>query len=118
METVTRLINFSIDSITYFLLVMIVVWLLKSQIHIGEVRTIFIFGYFCYYFIFELAFGKTIGKMITKTKVVSENSYSRPSLIQILIRTLVRVIPIYFLFHFFIGKGLHDLLSKTILIKT
>ncbi|MFL0683824.1 MAG: RDD family protein [Algoriphagus aquaeductus] len=118
MSTTTRLINFSVDSLAYFFLVMGFVWIFKSQIPKEEARSIFVIGYFVYYFFFEFAFGKTIGKMITKTKVVSEASNSRPSIAQILIRTLVRIIPIYFLSHFFIGKGLHDHFSKTILIKS
>lgn len=118
MNATTRFINFSIDSLIYFLLVVGFLWFLKDQISKEDARLIFITGYFIYYFILECAFGKTIGKMITKTKVVSENSKSRPSVIQVSIRTIVRMIPAYFLSYFFIGKGLHDHFSKTILIKS
>lgn len=118
MSTITRFINFLVDSLFYFLLVMGFLWVFKSQIQKEDARLIFITGYFVYYFIFEFSFGQTIGKMITKTKVVSDNSKLKPSFIQVLIRTLVRIIPIYFLSQFFIGKGLHDLFSKTVLIKS
>lgn len=118
MDTKTRLLNFIIDSLFYLLTITGIVFFTQELIQKDNARIIFISGYFVYFFVFELTFGKTIGKMITKTRVVSENGKTKPTLLQILTRTSVRVIPIYFLSHLFIGKGLHDYFSKTILIKS
>lgn len=118
MDTKTRLLNFIIDSLFYLLTITGIVFFTQELIPKDNARIIFISGYFAYFFVFELAFGKTIGKMITKTRVVSENGKAKPTILQILTRTLIRVIPIYFLSHLFIGKGLHDYFSKTILIKS
>ena len=69
--------------------------------------------YYLYYFTFEFFGGQTIGKMITKTKVVSIKNGVKPSVLKILIRTLSRLIPIDFIFYLFQPNGIHDLLSKT-----
>lgn len=118
MEAKTRLINFVIDSLFYLLLSVGFIWLVKDYLQKDDARVIFISGYFIYFFISEQIFGQTVGKKITNTRVVREDTKTKPSIIQILIRTIVRIIPLYFLSHPFIGKGLHDYFSKTILIKT
>ena len=69
--------------------------------------------YYFYYFIFELTTGQTIGKMITKTKVVDVKSGNNPDFLKILIRTASRLIPIDFISYLFSSKGIHDILSKT-----
>ncbi|GGG96271.1 hypothetical protein GCM10011416_12530 [Polaribacter pacificus] len=69
--------------------------------------------YYLYYLIFEFAFGQTIGKMITKTKVIDAKTQEKPSLSSVLIRTLARLIPIDFLSYFISSNGIHDRLSKT-----
>jgi len=66
-----------------------------------------------YYILFEGIFGQTLGKMITGTKVVTENG-EKPSLDKIMTRTLCRFIP--FEAFSFLGPGAigwHDSLSKT-----
>ena len=67
---------------------------------------------FIYFFVLESLFGKSLGKMITKTKVVMEDG-SKPSNVQIMKRTLGRFIP--FDGFSFLGKsiGWHDSISKT-----
>ena len=68
-----------------------------------------------YYFTLEMAGGRTIGKLITGTKVVNEFG-EQPTAGQILGRTLSRFIP-FEAFSFFGGKGRpvgwHDSLSGT-----
>jgi uncharacterized RDD family membrane protein YckC len=61
-----------------------------------------------YYFIFELAFGKTIGKFITGTMVVSKNNDELKAS-QVAYRTLSRIIP-FEPFSFFgdVPIGWHD----------
>lgn len=81
-------------------------------------RYLFIGFYFLYYLGFEFVLGKTVGKYFTGTRVVNESDLTHPTFIQILIRTICRIIPLYFITYFMTGKGVHDHFSKTILIKT
>lgn len=73
--------------------------------------------YSFYYFIQEYIFNTTIGKLIFKLRVVSANNYEKPTIVQILIRTLTRLIPID-IFFFFTKRpiGLHDITSKTVIL--
>jgi uncharacterized RDD family membrane protein YckC len=69
-----------------------------------------------YYNIFEIFFGATIGKFITKTVVVDVYG-EKPSANAILIRSLCRLIP-FEVFSFFGTPciGWHDSLSKTYVV--
>ena len=70
-----------------------------------------------YYIPLEAMSGRTIGKLITGTKVVSENGH-RPSFSEVIKRTLSRFIP--FEAFSFLGKdsrGWHDTLSKTYVVR-
>ena len=78
-----------------------------------ELKYFMILLYYLYYFIFELTNGQTIGKMITKTRVVNIGSGKKPNFLRILIRTVSRLIPIDFLSYLFSVNGIHDILSKT-----
>lgn len=73
------------------------------------------FLFFLYYFIFELASGKTIGKLFTGTKVVSKNG-SKPTTKQILLRSFSRLVP-FEPFSFLGHSGWHDRWSDTVVIK-
>lgn len=73
----------------------------------------FLLVYFGYYIFFEAVFGKTIGKMITRTHVVTVTG-EKPEVSAIILRTLCRLIP--FEQFSFLGNsavGWHDSLSKT-----
>jgi uncharacterized RDD family membrane protein YckC len=69
-----------------------------------------------FYFILESTSQRTIGKLITQTKVVLENG-EKPSLETIIIRSLCRIIP-FEPFSFFgnIPRGWHDTISKTYVV--
>ncbi|TRX24053.1 RDD family protein [Flavobacterium franklandianum] len=71
---------------------------------------------FLYYATFEIVFARTISKYFTKTIVVRIDG-SKPKPIDILGRTLVRIIPFEY-FTFFRGRklGWHDELSKTFVV--
>ena len=73
--------------------------------------------YYLYYFILELTIGQTIGKIVTKTRVVNIDNNGKPNFTRILIRTISRLIPIDFLSYLFSSNGIHDILSKTELKK-
>jgi uncharacterized RDD family membrane protein YckC len=72
---------------------------------------------FIYYAIFEIVLARTLSKYFTKTIVVMIDG-SKPKPIDILGRTLVRIIPFEY-FTFFRGRkpGWHDELSKTYVVK-
>lgn len=72
---------------------------------------------FSYYATFEILFAKTLSKYFTKTIVVLADG-SKPKPIDILGRTLIRVIPFEY-FTFLRGRkpGWHDELSKTFVVK-
>ena len=69
-----------------------------------------------YYNVFEIFFGTTVGKLMTKTVVVDEYG-EKPTANAVLIRSLCRLIP--FEFFSFFGTpcvGWHDSLSKTYVV--
>ncbi|WP_417198809.1 RDD family protein [Bizionia sp.] len=64
----------------------------------------------------EIKFQKTLGKFITKTKVVKLNR-EKPNPSDIINRTICRFIPFDGISYLFVKNGLHDYLSKTKVIK-
>lgn len=71
-----------------------------------------------YYLVLEGLTGRTIGKLITRTKVVDGNGM-KPVFSKILIRTAVRFIPLEWFSHFNEDcQGWHDKFSKTMVIKS
>ncbi len=73
---------------------------------------------FLYYSSFEALFGKTIGKLITGTKVVNIEDGEKPTFGTAMLRSIIRFVP-FEAFSFF-GEhktGWHDRWSKTLVIK-
>lgn len=106
--------NYVVDTIVISILVSIVIQI-PSKITYSIFFTSLV--YFLYYFVAELAFGRTIGKLATKTKVVSVKN-KRPHVFHIFARTILRSIPID-AFSYLVGQeqGIHDVLSQTKLVK-
>jgi uncharacterized RDD family membrane protein YckC len=72
---------------------------------------------FSYYIVMEAAFGRTVGKLVTGTKVVNKEG-QKASFKQILGRTFARIIPFEaFTFLGSQGRGLHDEMPKTYVVK-
>lgn len=125
IKVTTRFINFLVDLLTFTVVAIIVILILKKYLpsfktySVQNNRIIALTVYFSYYFIFELLTSTTIGKLITKTKVVDIKSLSRPSVIKIFVRTLSRFIPFEGLSIFFNNKKQiwHDIISGTTIIK-
>ena len=117
MKKRTRLYNFIIDSIIFFIIVLVFSILLKEYIERQNLKYLMILLYYLYYFILELTIGQTIGKIITKTRVVTIDNSEKPNFKKIFIRTLSRLIPIDFISYLFSSNGIHDSLSKTKLKK-
>jgi uncharacterized RDD family membrane protein YckC len=69
-----------------------------------------------YYMIFETITGRTLGKYITNTKVLTEDG-QKPEADKILYRTLSRMIPFEaFSFLGDEGRGWHDSIAKTVVV--
>ena len=87
----------------------------------SEYHSYFYYGalisYFGYYLICESIWQQTLGKVITKTKVVDRNG-NKPDFLRILGRSFARYIPFEPFSYLFNGYpvGWHDSLSKTLVV--
>ncbi len=116
-KTHIRVINFIVDTLIYFLITLIIILGSKSYVPKENVKWISMLIYFLYYFILEYFWGQTIGKMITKSKVISLSNDKKNYFYKVLIRTLARFVPIDIITYLFSYRGLHDWISKTIVVK-
>ena len=117
-SSLTRFLNFIIDSIVWLVIVAILTNSLNAKDPIQILIGYFIFfaSYIGYYVFMETKFQKTIGKFITKTKVVNKNG-TKPKLGDVLRRTFCRLIPFDRISFLFTANGFHDRLSDTTIIK-
>ena len=107
-----RFVNFMID-----ILLIIVISTVISKQNNDTNNSSLLFVFVGYYILFELVFGKTIGKFITKTSV--KNLYGNKLTFRIVLgRTLIRLIPLETFTLLFDGKAdaWHDRFSSTIVI--
>jgi uncharacterized RDD family membrane protein YckC len=118
VNSVTRFLNFIIDTIVWFIIVAILTNALnaKDPMQMAVGYFIFFASYIGYYAFMETKYQKTIGKFITKTKVVNKNG-TKPEGGDILRRTFCRLIPFDRISFLFTSNGFHDRLSDTTLIK-
>lgn len=118
-----RFKNYVLDTtIIVFLYFLSFVVLFKAVGHLKllnlpMVRLLYFLFPAIYYFCFEVVYAKTPGKMFTKSNVV--NKYGgRPSITQIFLRSMIRLIPIYPLW-FLAGEiGLQDRMSDTRVVRS
>lgn len=123
---IKRFVNRMIDLMTLSFIVAIVTSIFtkidmsnyEAIINNLSFRIILLGAIITYYTILEFLFGKTLGKLITKTSVVSTNN-SKLSLYQCFLRSLIRdIIPFEFITGFFLkGNFLHDILPKTMVVE-
>ena len=118
----TRALNFLIDTLLFFALAFLsfkaynwyVIFWGYPAYNFGW----FFFGSgFVYYLFFESIFARTPGKWFTYSKVTNLTG-GRASFLSILIRSFIRLTVIDLFFIPFLGKPLHDYLSKTQLIES
>jgi len=114
-----RLVNYGIDNLLILLIytpISSVMLILSDDYNSNTgLLSVYTVVQFLYYFIFELSSGQTIGKKITKTKVVTING--KLNFFKILVRTLTRIIPIDRLSYLFgHTTGMHDQYSGTYVI--
>lgn len=117
-----RLRHFAVDFLIISILCLLIFfYIVKANFVLGPGGKWMIFNwlsvYFLYYFILEYFFGLTVGKFLNKTRVFNLNE-EKPNSLQILIRMVVRLIPLQ---HSFIRlpyqRTLHDILSKTYVMR-
>lgn len=115
-----RFMNFLIDGICHYVVAILlgVVLAVTDLLYLTEGSIgilLSVASWFSYYFLQEAIFGRTIGKLVTGTRVVDMDG-NRPTFPQYLGRTFARLIP-FEAFSFFGGGGFpvgwHDSLSKT-----
>ena len=120
-----RFVNFLIDFIVWLILAFIISFIIGLLIPVTAesqgILTLFVyvlfFGTFItYYAILEIKFQKTVGKFVTKTKVVKMNG-EKPENGDIITRTFCRLIPFDRISFLFVKNGIHDYLSKTKVVK-
>ncbi len=109
-----RLVNFGIDMAIIKVLSFMLIFILDLNLDSG---IIFFVIYLCYYIILEYLTGQTIGKIITRTRVVN-NRNLKPGLKRIILRTILRFNP-FDVHSYLFGTeiGAHDSLSRTLIIQ-
>lgn len=112
-----RFINYLIDTIVFMLIVQFLFTLFSVVVgnFADAVYTLFnLIAYYILYASFEGSNSKTIGKLLTNTKVVDVNG-DKPTTKQILVRTLCRAIPFEPFSIFADNSGImwHDKISGT-----
>lgn len=123
VSPLTRFLHFIIDTIAFLLLALICGFLLDLIFKTADqniirltIYPIFLASYLGYFIFMEYKFQKTIGKFLTKTKVVKING-DKPDLSDIVARAFCRLIPFDRVSFIFVRNGFHDYLSKTTVIK-
>jgi uncharacterized RDD family membrane protein YckC len=111
-----RAINLLIDSTVFVIFVFASAFIFRDIVVKEEFKIIMIVIYYLYYFLFETLTGQTVGKMFTKTKVVGLTTNEKPNVLNILLRTALRLVPLDFISFVFYQNGIHDRFSKTKLV--
>ncbi|MDO7174239.1 RDD family protein [Mariniflexile sp. AS56] len=120
-----RFVNFIIDFFVWLILAFIISFIIGLFIPVTAesqgILTLFVYALFfgtfiAYYAILEIKFQKTIGKFVTKTKVVKMNG-EKPENGDIITRSFCRLIPFDRISFLFVKNGIHDYLSKTKVVK-
>ena len=116
-----RLGNYVIDTIIFYIILLVVAFVFGMLGFISDSPLMLyplVFAVMLgYYIIMEASFGKTVGKFVTGTKVVTENG-EKPSLGAIIGRSFCRLIP--FEAFSLLGSdavGWHDSIPKTRVIR-
>ena len=115
-------VHFIVDFISFFIIYFILTSFVMLVFNIDSNKSILpfwflmIISFLLNYAFMEHKFQKTVGKFITRTKVVNLNG-EKPTLNDIMVRTFCRLIPFDRLSFFFAKNGFHDGISNTRVIK-
>ena len=122
VNSMIRLLNFIIDSFAFLIVFLILAYIFGLFFNTDNpliIKTagfiLLIVAFFGYYVFMEYKYQKTIGKLITKTKVLRIDG-EKAQLGDIVTRTFCRLIPFDRLSYIFTTNGLHDRLSFTTVI--
>ncbi|MGM1055912.1 MAG: RDD family protein [Bacteroidota bacterium] len=123
VSSLTRFWNFLIDILVWFIIASLLSSILDLFIQTSDQFLLHLLGYtlifgsfIAYYAIMEIKYQKTVGKFITKTKVVKMDG-TKPDSSDIVGRTFCRLIPFDRISFLFVKNGFHDYLSKTKVVK-
>lgn len=120
-STGKRLLNFIIDFISFAIIFRLIGEFFQIFMNINidkdasPYMLFMLIAFLINYGFMEFKFQKTLGKFITKTKVLTTEG-ERPSLNDILSRTFCRLIPFDRLSFLFSKNGFHDRISNTIVV--
>jgi uncharacterized RDD family membrane protein YckC len=120
-STGKRLLNFIIDFISFAIIFRLIgeFFQIFMNINIDKDASPYVLfmliAFLINYCFMEFKFQKTLGKFITKTKVLTTEG-ERPSLNDILSRTFCRLIPFDRISFLFSKNGFHDRISNTIVV--
>ncbi len=129
-STGQRLLNFIVDTVAFYVLnflLGLITGLLAFAVRFdgdsypgGSIQLLFLFAfiasYFLYYTLLEGTKGKTLGKLLTKTKAIQVDG-SPLGYKKAFLRTLCRLIPFEFFSVFFGGLMWHDSLTYTMTVQ-
>ena len=111
-----RLVNYCIDIVIIKIISMILDSIFEVAFSFSPVYLDGLVTFLTYYTLFEYFKCQTIGKMITKTYLVTVNN-EKPKFTMVLLRSFLRLVPIDPLSYIFgFNYGIHDYYSKTKLI--
>jgi uncharacterized RDD family membrane protein YckC len=122
VSSTLRFVHFIVDFISFFIIYFILTSFVMLVFNIDSNKSILpfwflmIISFLLNYAFMEHKFQKTVGKFITRTKVVNLNG-EKPTLNDIMVRTFCRLIPFDRLSFFFAKNGFHDGISNTRVIK-
>lgn len=108
-----RFANYLIDVIAFYVLIIPIALIMGGAIAEGGAG---LFLYYllvigimiAYYTFMEYKYGKTLGKMITKCKVIDDETGGKPTVRQAFLRTISRFVPFEGLSLLFGDKAWHD----------
>ncbi len=120
VSSLIRFLHFVIDTFAW-LIVASIIGRLLTPLLTGTNENILAYfilavSFFSYYIFMESTYQKTIGKIITKTKVITTDG-KKPNTADIVRRTICRLIPFDRVSYFFSSNGFHDKLSDTSVVK-
>ncbi|WP_053991605.1 RDD family protein [Mangrovimonas sp. TPBH4] len=123
-NSIIRLVNFIVDSLVWLILYFSVAYILDLYfVRFNSYLINYIYSislglmlFLVYYSVLEFFLHRTLGKFLTRTKVVS-NLGEEITFSMIFKRSIARFIPIDVFYYLFSKKGLHDRLSNTLVVK-
>lgn len=120
VSAMTRLLHFMVDTLAVLIITTVLAFLItpiatdSNQNLLGYL--LLAVSFFGYYIFMETKYQKTLGKFITKTKVIMKDG-QKPAQGDIVRRTACRLVPFDRVSYFFAVNGIHDYLSNTTVVK-